>query len=106
MKTVLHGLTSVTLCGVVVSVLIPIALDAELGNLNGPSAPVASLVNAQGAHAARVDTPSSIDMTHASPDTWGTLPPQVDLFERLPSPAPPIGKHDLLTQWSVRSLTQ
>jgi hypothetical protein len=102
MKTVLHGLTSVTLCGVVVSVVLPIALDAEIENLNGPSAPVASLIDVQKVHAARVDTPSSIDMTHASPDTWGTIPPQVDLFERLPAPAPAIDKH-LPTQCSVAS---
>jgi hypothetical protein len=61
MKTFLHGLTSVTLSGVVVSVVISIALDAEqlrFGNLNGPSVPVASLVDTQRGHAARVDTQS------------------------------------------------
>jgi hypothetical protein len=99
MKTVLHGLTGVVLCGVVVSVVIPIKLNAEqlrFENLNGPYATVASLADdAEGVHAALVDMPSALDMTHASPDTWGTLPPPVDLFERLPAPAPPIDKHDL-----------
>jgi hypothetical protein len=99
MKTVLHGLTGVILCGVIVSVLIPIKLNAEqvrFENLNGPCATVASVADdAKGVHAAQVDTPSAVDMTHASPDTWGTLPPPVDLFERFPAPAPPIDKHDL-----------
>jgi hypothetical protein len=99
MKTALQGLTGVALCGVVVSVVIPIKLDAEqlrFDNLNGLCAPVASLADhAGGVDAAQVDTPCVIDMSHALPDTWGTLPPPVDLFERLPAPAPPIDKHDL-----------
>jgi hypothetical protein len=99
MKTVLHGLTGVVLCGVLVGVVIPIKLDAEqlrFENLNGPCTAIARLADhAEGVHSAQVDTPCVIDMTHASPDTWGTLPPPVDLFERLPAPVPPIDKHDL-----------
>ena len=48
-----------------------------------------------GIHAARVDMPSVIDMSHASPDRWGTLPPPVDLFERLRAPAPPLDEYDI-----------
>ena len=103
MKTVMHGLTGVVLCGVVVSVVIPVKSDAQqlrFQNLNGPCATIVSLTDhatdhAEEVHAAQVDTPCVIDMTHASPDTWGTLPPSVDLFERLPAPTPPSDKHDL-----------
>jgi hypothetical protein len=99
MKKAPHGLTGVVLCGVIVSVVIPIKLDAEqlrFESLNRSCATPATLADhAQGVHSAQVDTPWVIDMTHASPDTWRTLPPAVDLFERLPAPAPPIDKHDL-----------
>ena len=84
MKKVLHGLTGVVLCGVMVSIVIPIKWNAEQlrsENLNGPYATRSTLIeHADGVHAARVDTPSVMDMTHASPDTWGTLPPPVDLL--------------------------
>jgi hypothetical protein len=99
MKTALQGLTGVVLWGVVVSVVIPVKLDAEqfrFESLNSSCATLATLADhAQGFNSAQVDTPCVIDMTHASPDTWRTLPPPVDLFKRLPAPAPPIDKHDL-----------
>lgn len=45
----------------------------------------------EGIHAARVDMPRLIDMSHASPDTWGTLPP----FEQLRAPAFPLDEYDI-----------
>ncbi len=37
-------------------------------------------------HSVVVDRPEVIDMSHASPDTWNTLPPPNELYERLPAP--------------------
>jgi hypothetical protein len=96
----------VVLCGVVV----PGKLDSEqlrFENLNGLCATVASLADhAEGAHTAQVDTPSVMDMTHASPDTWVLFRLRLTyssdfrhLRRRLISMISP-------TQCSIRSLTQ
>jgi len=39
-------------------------------------------------HAVIVDTPEIITMTYASPDTWHTLPPPVQLNEQLAPTTP------------------
>jgi hypothetical protein len=93
MKTVFLGLTGLVLSGVLVSVVTPI-IEAKL-DLNPACATAASLPEHEGVHAARVDMPSVIGMSHASPDTWGTLPPPVDLFEQLRAPPPPLDEYDI-----------
>jgi hypothetical protein len=94
MKTVFLRLTGLVLCGVLVSVVNPF-IEAKL-DLN-PACAAASLPEHEGVHAARVDMPSVIDMSHASPETWGTLPPPVDLFEfeQLRAPVPPLDEYDI-----------
>ena len=80
LKTVFLGLTGLFFCGVLVVAVNPVRaeqLRLELYPGNG-----ITLHEHEGIHAARVDMPSLIDMSHASPDKWGTLPPPVDLFER------------------------
>jgi hypothetical protein len=91
MKTVFLRLTGLVLCGVLVSPFIEAKLDLN------PACAAASLPEHEGVHAARVDMPSVIDMSHASPETWGTLPPPVDLFEfeQLRAPAPPLDEYDI-----------
>ncbi len=87
------GLTGLFFCGVLVVALNPVRaeqLRLELYPGNG-----ITLTRARGIHAARVDMPSLIDMSHASPDRWSTLPPPVDLFERLRAPAPPLEEYDI-----------
>jgi hypothetical protein len=37
-------------------------------------------------HSVVVDMPEVIDMSHASPDTWNTLPPPTELYDKLPAP--------------------
>ena len=37
-------------------------------------------------HSVVVDSPEVIDMSHASPDTWNTLPPPIELYERAQAP--------------------
>jgi hypothetical protein len=93
MKTVCPGLTSLVLCGVLAGFVNPI-IEAQL-YLNPARATAASLGEHEGVHAARVDMPGVIDMSHASHDTWGTLPPPVDLFEQLRAPAPPPDEYDI-----------
>ena len=39
-------------------------------------------------HAAVVDTPKVADLSHASPDTWHTLPPSVEVYDRHPPTVP------------------
>jgi hypothetical protein len=40
-------------------------------------------------HAAVVDTPNKVaDLWHASPDTWHTLPPSVEVYDRHPPTVP------------------
>jgi hypothetical protein len=39
-------------------------------------------------HAVIVDAPEVITMTYASPDTWHTLPPPVQLNEQVPATTP------------------
>jgi hypothetical protein len=94
MKTVLLGLTGLVFCGVLIGVVDPV-IGAEKLRLDLNPATGASLPEHEGIHAARVDMASVIDMSHASPDTWGTLPPPVDLFERLRAPAPPLDEYDI-----------
>ena len=91
MKKILLGLIGLVFCGAVVAVTPVISEQTrlELNPGNGVSLP-----EHQGIHAARVDMPSLIDMSYASPDTWGTLPPPVDLFEGLRAPAPPLDEYD------------
>lgn len=91
MKTILLGLTGLVFCGVLVVAVNPV--EAEQLRLNPGNG--ISLPEHEGIHAARVDMPSLIDMSHASPDRWGTLPPPVDLFERLRAPAPPLDEYDI-----------
>jgi hypothetical protein len=96
MKTVFLGLTGLVLCGVLVGAVNPVMGAEQLRlDLNPPRAAAASLPDHKGIHAARVDMPSLIDMSHASPDTWGTLPPSVDTFEQLRAPAPPLDEYDI-----------
>jgi len=94
MKTVFLGLTGLVFCGVLVGAVNPVMgaeqLRLDLNPENG-----ARLPEHEGIHAARVDMPSLIDMSHASPDMWGTLPPPIDLFERLRAPAPPLDEYDI-----------
>ena len=92
MKRVFLGLTGLVFCGVLVVDVNPVRaeqLRLELNPENGVTLP-----EHEGIHAARVDMPSVINMSHASPDRWGTLPPPVDLFERLRAPAPPLDEYD------------
>jgi hypothetical protein len=92
MKTLSLGLISLVFCGAVVVAVTPLIAEQtrlELNPGNGVSLP-----EHKGIHAARVDMPNLIDMSHASPDTWGTLPPPVDLFEGLRAPAPPLDEYD------------
>ena len=88
MKTLLLGLTGLVFCGVLV--VAANRVGAEELKLNPPRPP-----EHDGIHAARVDMPSRIDMSHASPDRWGTLPAPVDLFEQLRAPAPPLDAYDI-----------
>jgi hypothetical protein len=93
MKTVFLGLTCLVFCGVLVVAANPVRAERlmlELNRGNGVTLP-----EHEGIHAARVDMPSIIDMSHASPDTWGTLPPSVDTFEQLRAPAPPLDEYDI-----------
>jgi len=91
MKTVFLGLTGLVFCGVLVGTVNPVGAERlDLNPGNGVSLP-----EHEGIHAARVDMPSLIDMSHASPDRWGTLPPPVDLFERFRAPAPPLDEYDI-----------
>ena len=69
----------------------------------------ASLVeqNIEEIHAALVDIPCVIDMSHAWPDTWDNLPPPVDPFDQLRAPAPPPDENDTCrTQCPARYLSQ
>ena len=95
MKTVFLGLTGLVFCGVLVGVVNPVMGAEQLRLDLNPARAGASLPEHEGIHAARVDMPSVIDMSRASPDTWGTLPPPVDLFERLRAPAPPLDEYDI-----------
>jgi len=96
MKTVFLGLTGLVFCGVLVGVVNPVMGAEQLRlDLNPARATGASLPEHEGIHAARVDMPSVMDMSHASPDTWGTLPPPVDSFEQLRAPAPPLDAYDI-----------
>jgi hypothetical protein len=47
-------------------------------------------------HAAVVDIPKVADLSHASPDTWHTLPPPVQLNEQLPPTSPDLNEIELL----------
>jgi hypothetical protein len=91
MKRVFLGLAGLVFCGVLVGAVNPVMgaeqLRLDLNPGNGARPPEI--------HAARVDMPSLIDMSHASPDRWGTLPPPIDLFERLRAPAPPLDEYDI-----------
>ena len=92
MKTILPGLSVLVICGVAVVAVAPVIakqMGLELNPGNGVSLP-----EHKGIHAAQVDMPRLIDMSHASPDTWSTLPPPVDLFEGLRAPAPPLDRYD------------
>ena len=96
MKTALLG--GVVFCGVLVGVVNPVKLGAErLRYFNAACAASASLAkqNVEEIHAALVDIPCVIDMSHASPDTWDNLPPPVDPFGQLPAPAPPPDENDM-----------
>jgi hypothetical protein len=99
MKTVLLGLTGAVFCGVLAGVVNPVKLGAEQSrfeHLNAACATGASLAeHADEIHAALVDMPCVIDMSHASPDTWDTLPSPVDPFEQLRAPAPPLDENDI-----------
>ena len=99
MKTILLGLTGLVCCLVLI-VADPVRAEQTRLELN-PGDGV-TLAEHEGIHAARVDMPREIDMSHASPDSWGTLPPPVDLFERLRGPAPPGSP----AQYLARSLLQ
>jgi hypothetical protein len=37
-------------------------------------------------HSVVVDSPEVIDMSHASPDTWNTLTPPIELYKQAPAP--------------------
>ena len=93
MKRVFLGLTSLVFCGVLVFAVNPVRAEQLRLELNMGNA--VTLPEHEGIHAARVDMPSVIDMSHASPDRWGTLPPPVDLFQRLRAPAPPLDEYDI-----------
>ena len=95
MKTVFPGLIGLFFCGVLVVAVNPVR--AEQIRLELYPGNDVTLHEHEGIHAARVDMPSLIDMSHASPDRWGTLPPPVDLFERLRAPAPPLDEYDIPT---------
>ena len=92
MKTLSLGLIGLVCGGVVVIAVTPVIAEQtklELNRGNGVSLP-----EHQGILSARVDMPGLIDMSHASPDKWGTLPPPVDPFEGLRAPAPPLDEYD------------
>ena len=93
MKTVFLGLTGLVFCGVLVVAVN--AVRAEQSRLEFNPGNGVTLPQHEGIHAARVDMPSVIDMSHASPDRWGTFPPPVDLFEGLRAPAPPLDEFDI-----------
>jgi hypothetical protein len=93
MKTVFLGLTGLVFCGVLVVAANPVRAERLMLELNPGNG--VTLPEHEGIHAARVDMPSLIDMSHASPDTWGTLPPSVDTFEQLRAPAPPLDEYDI-----------
>jgi hypothetical protein len=92
MKTFLLGLTGLVCCGVLI---VADPVRAEQTRLELKPGDGVTLAEHEGIHAARVDMPHEIDMSHASPDRWGTLPPPVDLFERLRAPAPPVDEYDI-----------
>jgi hypothetical protein len=50
-------------------------------------------------HAVIVDTPEIITMTYASPDTWHTLPPPVQLNEPLPPASLELDEIDVPCFW-------
>jgi hypothetical protein len=92
MKTISLGLICLVCCGVLI-VADPVRAEQTRLELNpGDDLTLAEHV---GIHAVRVDMPREIDMSHASPDRWGTLPPPVDLFEQLRGPAPPADEYDI-----------
>jgi hypothetical protein len=94
MKTAFLRLVGLVFCGVLVGVGNPV-MGAEQLDVNPVCATGASLSEHKGIHAARVDMPGVIDMSHASPDSWGALPPPVDSFEQLRAPAPPLDEYDI-----------
>jgi hypothetical protein len=97
MKTVLLGLTGAVFCGVLVGVN-PVKLGAEhmrFEHLNAARTPSPILETdpsqsqkAGEVHSAVVDLPKVADLSHASPDTWHTLPPPVEVYEQHPSNGP------------------
>jgi hypothetical protein len=93
MKTIFLGLIGLVFCGVLVVAANPVRAERLMLELNPGNGVM--LPEHEGIHAARVDMPSLIDMSHASPDTWGTLPPSVDTFEQLRAPAPPLDEYDI-----------
>jgi hypothetical protein len=83
MKPVLVGLTVLVFCGVF-GVLNPVKLDADqlrFEHLDAARTPPrileagASQSKAEEVHSAVVDVPKVADLSHASPDTWHSLPP-------------------------------
>jgi hypothetical protein len=97
MAQTLFELTGVALCCVFIGVVNPINLSGGQSGLQhqkGPCTTFAALSDRGGVHSAQVDTPCVVDLTHASPDNWGTLPPAVDVFERHPADVHPVYKHE------------
>ena len=92
MKTILLCLTGLVCCGVLIDADL---VKAEQTRLELNPGTGVTLTEHTGIHAARVDMPRLIDMSYASPDRWGTLPPPVDLFDRLRAPAPPLDEYDI-----------
>jgi hypothetical protein len=104
MKTVLLGLRGAVFCGVVVGIVNPVKLGAEhlrfeQSRTSSPiiEASVSQLKKAEEVHSAVVDIPRVADLSHASPDTWHTLPPPVQVYEQLPATVTEPNEVQLLT---------